>query len=324
MTLAIPLQILVRVHDDPASVSIASLAVEGAVEGDRPADSAVMTAIALARQNRNLPPHEYYDDQADSADRTAYYEHIDGGVGPAALYSALSVLITDTHRTKLEYSPSTQLYPEVDIQPDGTILSVYSSRQMDPVDLIRADAEIDRARRAALRVLAESETLSIDDVALFTNRIEAAFPYNCEHVVPQSWFAKRHPMKGDLHHLFACEVKCNEFRANTPYFDFTPDGNPRAGCGRSEPGRFEPVGGKGDVARATLYFLLRYPGEIDNNSREYTSERLEVLLNWHREKPVSLHERHRNRAIQRKQGNRNPLIDHPEWAERVDWSRGLR
>ncbi len=59
MTLAIPLQILVRVHDDPASVSIASLAVEGAVEGDRPADSAVMTAIALARQNRNLPPHEY-------------------------------------------------------------------------------------------------------------------------------------------------------------------------------------------------------------------------------------------------------------------------
>ena len=71
MTLAIPLQILVRVHDDPASVSIASLAVEGAVEGDRPADSAVMTAIALARQNRNLPPHRYYDDQADSADRTA-------------------------------------------------------------------------------------------------------------------------------------------------------------------------------------------------------------------------------------------------------------
>ena len=178
------------------------------------------------------------------------------------------MLVTDTHRTKLEYSPSTQLYPEVDIQPDGTILSVYSSRQMDPVDLIRADAEIDRARRAALRVLAESQTLSIDDVALFTNRIEAAFPYNCEHVVPQSWFAKRHPMKGDLHHLFACEVKCNEFRANTPYFDFTPDGNPRAGCGRSEPGRFEPVGGKGAVARATLYFLLRYPGEIDNNSRE--------------------------------------------------------
>jgi hypothetical protein len=52
MTLAIPLQILVRVHDDPgdpASVSIASLAPEG----DRSADSAVMTAIALARHNRN-------------------------------------------------------------------------------------------------------------------------------------------------------------------------------------------------------------------------------------------------------------------------------
>jgi endonuclease I len=131
-------------------------------------------------------------------------------------------------------------------------------------------------------------------------------------------------MKGDLHHLFACEMKCNEFRANTPYFDFTPDKIQRADCGRSEPGRFEPIGGKGAVARATLYFLLRYPREIDNNDREYTRERLKVLLRWHREKPVSLHEKHRNRVIQRKQGNRNPLIDHPEWTESIDWSKGLR
>ena len=27
-------------------------------------------------------------------------------------------------------------------------------------------------------------------------------------------------MRGDLHHLFACEQKCNSFRRNTPYFEF--------------------------------------------------------------------------------------------------------
>ena len=131
-------------------------------------------------------------------------------------------------------------------------------------------------------------------------------------------------MKGDLHHLFGCEIKCNELRANIPYFDFTTDNIQRADCGRAEAGRFEPVGGKGAVARATLYFLLRYPREIDNNDREYTRERLNVLLQWHREKRVSLHEKHRNRTIPRKQGNRNPLIDHPEWAEHIDFARGLR
>ena len=84
------------------------------------------------------------------------------------------------------------------------------------------------------------------------------------------------------------------------------------------------MGGKGQVARATLYFLLRYPGEIDDNDREYTRDRLDVLVRWHRDHPVSLHERHRNRTIERKQGNRNPLVDHPEWIDRIDWANGLR
>ncbi len=47
------------------------------------------------------------------------------------------------------------------------------------------------------------------------------------------------------------------------------------------------------------------------------------LLAWHKAHPVTLYEHHRNRAIQRKQGNRNPLIDHPEWAEQIDFTQGL-
>jgi endonuclease I len=48
----------------------------------------------------------------------------------------------------------------------------------------------------------------------------AELRFNCEHVVPQSWYAKAEPMRGDLHHLFACEPRCNSFRSNIPYFDF--------------------------------------------------------------------------------------------------------
>jgi endonuclease I len=88
-------------------------------------------------------------------------------------------------------------------------------------------------------------------------------------------------------------------------------------CGRSEPGRFEPRAGKGAVARATLYFLLRYPGIIGDESRELQAERLSTLLAWHEAEPVGEWERHRNAAIAEIQANRNPLIDNPQWASRI-------
>ena len=35
------------------------------------------------------------------------------------------------------------------------------------------------------------------------------------------------------------------------------------------------------------------------------------------------YERHRNAAIEQSQGNRNPLIDHPDWAARIDFAAGF-
>jgi endonuclease I len=85
--------------------------------------------------------------------------------------------------------------------------------------------------------------------------LEAALPFNCEHVVPQSWFRRREPMRGDLHHLFACEARCNSFRGNTPFGEFADFPEPtatgpalevvRGECGKSEANGFEPVHGKG-------------------------------------------------------------------------------
>lgn len=93
----------------------------------------------------------------------------------------------------------------------------------------------------------------------------------------------------------------------------------RGECGKREPGQFEPNWGKGAVARATLYFLLRYPGVV----RQYGPAQLQILLGWHAAEPPGDWEKHRNALIHTRQGNRNPLIDHPEWATQIDFTQGL-
>lgn len=278
----------------------------------------VEEALAELEKARRQP---YFDEAAARAAQERYYT----GLGEAPDYEALSGLVRGTHRTLLRYAPLRQLYPWVDLQPDGMLRSIYSKKEFHPEELIRADARIDTLRGEQFReVLAREELLGAEALAERMDQLEAALPYNCEHVVPQSWFGKREPMKGDLHHLFACESGCNSFRGNTPYFDF-PDFEEaeREECGKRLGNKFEPTSGKGAVARATLYFLLRYPGEINRTSTEYEARRLTVLLNWHRAEPPSLHEKHRNEAIFERQGNRNPFIDRPEWAGRVDFREGL-
>ena len=219
------------------------------------------------------------------------------------------------------------VYPWVDLHPDRRLRSVYSGQPFEPEELIREDARIEAERtrmRETFRAGLAESTLTDERLEAALDLLEATLPFNCEHVVPQSWFDKEEPMRGDLHHLFTCETRCNSFRGNTPYFDF-PDFEEvvRGECGKRQAGGFEPSSGKGAVARATLYFLLRYPGEIDAVGKEYTPDRIRTLLDWHRQRPPEEYERHRNAAIFEKQGNRNPLIDHPEWSDRIDFLLGL-
>lgn len=261
----------------------------------------------------------YYDAAADRETAAHYYGTVPENATPAQLYEFFNRLVQQTHRTALSYKPATHLYPWVDLQPNRQLKSVYSGEEVAPELFIEADFEVDTKRErlmeAALQAGLELEAdLDFEDLE--------GLRYNCEHVVPQSWFGKRQPMRGDLHHLFSCDPRCNSFRGNTPYFEF-PEEAVMADCGRSEAGGFEPNAGKGAVARATLYFLLRYPGEINRSNREYTAERVSLLVDWHMEEPPDEYERHRNHAIQEKQGNRNPLIDFPRLATRIDFTRGL-
>jgi endonuclease I/V8-like Glu-specific endopeptidase len=264
----------------------------------------------------------YYDEDADRAARESYYEHIEADQDGANFYRALSQLLERSHQPRPAYKPSRLVYPWLDLHPDGLLRSLYSGKTFTAEELIRADAAVEAARTERLEEFVRRESaVGPRELEAELDTLEAALPFNCEHVVPQSWFAKQEPMRGDLHHLFACESGCNSFRGNFPYFDFVDDEEAtRHECGRREAEGFEPAAGRGPAARATLYFLLRYPGFLGDAERELTEDRLPLLLDWHRDDPVGLYERHRNAASAELQGARNPLIDHPDWAESIDFA----
>jgi endonuclease I len=102
-------------------------------------------------------------------------------------------------------------------------------------------------------------------------------------------------MRGDLHHLFDCEARCNSFRGHTPFTEFDDFPGPatadlaarvvRGECGESEATGFELAHGKGPAARAVFHLLLRYPGEVQKG--EMPPQRLQMMLMWHEAEPVT-------------------------------------
>jgi endonuclease I len=274
--------------------------------------AAVDVAAALAELAR-AGERVYYDSEADGAAADAYYHGVAAG--------QLADLVRRSHVRTPGYRPAIELYPWVDLQPTGRVRSLYTGQEWDPAELIRADLGIAEARARALTARLDAPGACTAGEA--QAELEAALPFNCEHVVPQSWFGKQEPMRGDLHHLFACEARCNSFRGNTPYMEFADYPEPategpaprvvRTECGKSEGNGFEPLQGKGAAARAVFYFLLRYPGVVQ--PEEMPPPRRQMLLDWHEQDPVTDWERHRNAAIFERQGNRNPFIDHPDLAD---------
>jgi endonuclease G len=69
---------------------------------------------------------EYLDDASDRVEAERYYADIDVNLDGMELFTALSRLLDATHRTRPEYRPSVELYPWIDLQPDGRLRSVYT------------------------------------------------------------------------------------------------------------------------------------------------------------------------------------------------------
>ncbi|OXS57086.1 ribonuclease [Bacillus sp. DSM 27956] len=154
--------------------------------------------------------------------------------------------------------------------------------------------------------------------------------WNREHVWAKSHgdFGTAQGPGTDLHHLRPTDVTVNSTRGN---LDFDNGGNEQS----EAPGNYydsdswEPRDEvKGDVARMIFYMDVRYEGDsgevdlemnnnVNNGSAPYMGK-MSVLLEWNEEDPVDEREIRRNNIIyEQYQGNRNPFIDHPEWAEMI-------
>lgn len=293
--------------------------------GTAAADPILLVEDRALRKLASSRDRPYYDADADAAARDAYYADLELTGDPAANTTAMQALLQHTHARPRHYSPSEELYPWVDIHPDGGLYNIYSGIRVDPEEAIRQDARIARLRQDRLTEIVRTRaTMAPRELHAAAQQVTQELHFNCEHVVPQSWFSEHEPMRGDLHHLFTCEPRCNSDRGSIPFAELDDSVPIVRGCGRKTGDvGFEPVTGKGAAARATLYFLLRYPGVIGDQARELKLAAVATLLAWHGQDPVSEYERHRNAAIAEAQGNRNPLIDAPEMAERLDFTTGF-
>ncbi|MDP4281252.1 MAG: endonuclease [Bacteroidota bacterium] len=162
--------------------------------------------------------------------------------------------------------------------------------------------------------------------------------YNREHSWPNSWFGGEvYPMYSDLFHLYPTDGYVNNRRANYPYGEvgsaqWTSENGSKVGnC--TWPGYsgtvFEPIDTyKGDFARSYFYMSTRYygedagwPGSAMTAGSQLKPWALQMLLSWNGEDPVSQKEIDRNNAVYGIQNNRNPFIDHPEYAQQI-WGSG--
>ncbi|GAB3062230.1 endonuclease I family protein [Virgibacillus ainsalahensis] len=288
---------------------------------DRERVNALHAKLKKDRKRMQDDEKAYYDKEKDQRDMEAFYQGIDFELDGDQVIQAMKDLLRERHINKVTYDPSEYVYPWVDLRPDGNLMSIYNGKSRNPEDVIEADY------MTSLKREEEMNKISDEDKERFA-QIAADFKYNCEHAVPQSWFNEQEPMRGDIHHLFTCDPTCNSFRSNYPYHDFTaytPEievSRIDEGCGKAAGELFEPEYGKGAVARAMLYFLIRYPNQIEAAYMEQVDT--DLLLEWHVKFPPDLYERHRNKAIYDIQGNRNPFIDLPQrMLEVVKRIRGL-
>ena len=138
----------------------------------------------------------------------------------------------------------------------------------------------------------------------------------------------------DLHHLRASDTKNNGSRSSfafnnnsgTYVEDFNGDKSGKLG---GSPKTYEPLDrDKGDVARALFYMATRYSTGDGSTGTKLTLTNgtdssggkwgyVNTLLAWHTQDPPDAWEINRNSLVQSFQDNRNPYIDHPEWAQKV-------
>ncbi len=252
------------------------------------------------------------------AQPSATYYNGTAGLTGAALKTKLFQIIS-TGTTDNGYSALWTGYATTDrdyfYENDGTILDIYSENAAgtDPY----------------------SYTYATNQCSGSTPTAEGGC-YNREHIVPQSMFNSASPMVSDIHFIRPTDSKVNGWRGDFPFGVVatasitTLNGSKIGSSGTTgySGSVFEPANAfKGDVARMVFYFVTRYESQLAGFGSStmlsgsafpgLTNWELQQLLAWNNNDPVSPAEIARNNASYTFQGNRNPFIDNPQWANDI-------
>jgi len=239
-----------------------------------------------------------------------YYASASGKTG-AELKTALFNIIKN--HTSISYDQLWTAFQSTDKKPNGKVWDMYSDNPggTPPYEF----------------------TFGTDQCGNYSDEGDC---YNREHSFPKSWFYEGTPMYSDLFHLYPTDGRVNERRGNFPYGEVSnPTWTSLNGSKRGPSSYtgysgvvFEPIDEyKGDFARSYFYMVTRYEDKVALWSSDmlngtsypaFSTWAKNLLLEWSAQDPVSQKEIDRNNVVYSQyQHNRNPFIDHPEYAQLI-------
>ena len=273
---------------------------------------AIVFVGLVASNAYSKPPEEYY---SAAARKTG-----------DALKSALHKIIDDHN-----VLPYTQ--PGNDNWHDGKNIDVWEA-------LVYTDSSCpDTSPKCGrVRLLYLDEVRPIDQANRGKGKNDS---WDREHVWPKSrgFPDKNQDGYTDLHHLRPADRNINCKHSNYGYnkggktvMDKLSDGKEVLTAAKidADTNSFEPPDpAKGQVARMIFYMAVRYEGDPDENMPDLVLRNennrvseswignLCTLIEWNNRFAPTEFERLRNNRVMELQGNRNPFIDEPNWANLI-------
>jgi len=303
----------------PGDYSVDGIVAVNAVRDPAHPSQVMITVRSIPAGDRTLTVNGVADLAAHYTDNATFVFHFVDVSIPAGYYDAAaglygSALLIALHNiikghTALSYSFTATAFHHTDKRPDGNVWDVYS--------------DVPGGTPPYEFVFGPLGSSGSEGIA-----------YNREHSFPQSWFGGSVlPMYSDLWIIYPTDSKVNSERGNFPYGKVgtatwtSLNGTKLGNC--VSPGYsstcFEPIDGyKGDLSRSQFYVATRYfnedaswPGGASTSKSQLLPWAADQYLLWSIGDPVSWKERVRNAAIYEYQHNRNPFVDHPEFASAI-------
>ncbi|HNX16011.1 MAG TPA: Ig-like domain-containing protein [Bacilli bacterium] len=252
--------------------------------------STMFVGIAVSQTNNPQPTHAYYNPITTytNGDGATYYNGISQSATGTTLLSALQTLNKSKRKITMGYSKmgtsaSTSPYVYTDYNPNGTTYT-DSNGQIYGTSL----------------------------ASFYTKTSMTS--YNKEHVWPNSRGGSA--VEADIHMPRPTIAAENSNRGNSFYVE---------GMASSSSGWDPYTAGYSEISRGEAARIIFYCCAAsstlslsDNtNGSGNLMGKLSDMLKWNLQYSVTTYERNRNEGAEYLQGNRNPFIDHPEYACKI-------